>query len=328
MQCINHLKQWGIAVHNFHDTQGGLPPACIYALRPTLYMILFPYMEHQGLYDAMQNYTGHNGTTGNNLFDKATSTYTPTDYCRAGVDWYKSIVANETVSGFAGIPYFFCPSMNSVGTHKSEGDNRGPVIDYTFLTAMRNKTQTADWSWVCMNANPSTKAHAVQANQVGPFRLPQLTYTGSKTGTATGDSNYVARWEWQDTIARWSDGTSNQWTISEKHVPVWAVTGDSARANEWLGSYGRLRDGVVGFTAARPVSANSFLFARSPNDLLTSAPELGPLPGSHPTLGSYHPGVVGVLYGDSSVHPISVTLTPDTAWSLTSVDDGEVINAP
>ncbi|MDR3198030.1 MAG: DUF1559 domain-containing protein, partial [Planctomycetaceae bacterium] len=309
-----------------HDTQNGLPPACIYALRPTLYMILFPYMERQNLYEAMQNYTGHNGSTNNNLFDKATSTHTPNDFCRSGVDWYKSIVANGTIKDFASTPYFFCPSRSSVGTHKEQGDNRGPIIDYTLLTAMRNKTQTADWSWVCMNANPSTKPHAVQANQVGPFRLPLLTYTSGKTGTATGDSNYVAQWTWQDTIARWSDGTSNQWTLSEKHVPTWAIADDNANANQWLGSYARLRDGTVGFTVARLVSANSFLFARSANDILTNT-VTAPVPSKHPTLGSAHSGIVGVLYGDGSVHAISVTLFPDIAQSLTAVDDGGINSA-
>ncbi|MDR0338352.1 MAG: DUF1559 domain-containing protein, partial [Planctomycetaceae bacterium] len=29
MQCSNHMKQVGLAVHNFHDTRQGLPPGGI-----------------------------------------------------------------------------------------------------------------------------------------------------------------------------------------------------------------------------------------------------------------------------------------------------------
>ncbi|MDR2761529.1 MAG: DUF1559 domain-containing protein [Planctomycetaceae bacterium] len=328
MQCTNNLKQQGLAIHNFHDTQNGLPPACIYALRPTIYMLLFPYLERQGLYDAMQNYKGHNGTLNNNLFAKATATYTPTDFCRAGVDWYRSIVSDGSIDGFARVPQFFCPSRSTLGTHKSIGDNRGPINDYTFLTTMRNKNQTADWSWVCMNANPTTKPHAVQSNQVGPFRLPLLTFTDGRTGNATGDSNYVADWQWQDTFTRYSDGISNQWMLSEKHVPAWAVKTDNAAANHWLGSYGRIRDGVIAFTSARLVSANSFVIARSPSDELSSTLDTTPSPSTHPTLGSAHAGIFNSLYGDGSIHSISVTLSPDIAWSYTSVDDGGIVSSP
>jgi hypothetical protein len=328
MQCTNNLKQQGLAIHNFHDTQEGLPPACIYALRPTIYMLLFPYLERQSLYDAMQNYTGHNGTTGNNLLAKATETYTPTGFCQSGVDWYKSIVANGTISEFAKVPQFFCPSRSVLGTHKSAGENRGPIIDYTFLTAMRNKLQTAGWSWVCMNADPTTSPHAVQNNQVGPFRLPNLIFTNGRTGTETGDSNYIADWQWKDTLARYNDGISNQWMFCEKHVPVWAVETDNNAANHWLGNYGRIRDGITAFTSARHVSANSFLIARSPADELTATANTLPVQGSHPTLGSAHSGIFNVLYGDGSIHSLPVTLSPNIAWCYTSVDDGETVSGP
>jgi prepilin-type N-terminal cleavage/methylation domain-containing protein len=51
MQCTNHQKQIGIAIHNFHNSKNVLPPICIYADRPTILMILFPYLEQQALHE-------------------------------------------------------------------------------------------------------------------------------------------------------------------------------------------------------------------------------------------------------------------------------------
>jgi prepilin-type N-terminal cleavage/methylation domain-containing protein len=52
-QCVNHLKQIGLAVHNFHDSQNALPPICLFADRPTFHMFLFPYIEAPSVYSAL-----------------------------------------------------------------------------------------------------------------------------------------------------------------------------------------------------------------------------------------------------------------------------------
>jgi hypothetical protein len=58
--CTNHLKQIGLAVHNFHDTRSALPPISIIGVdnagnefrrSPSVWVHLFPFMEQQSLYD-------------------------------------------------------------------------------------------------------------------------------------------------------------------------------------------------------------------------------------------------------------------------------------
>jgi prepilin-type N-terminal cleavage/methylation domain-containing protein len=62
-QCINQMRQWGIAFHNYHDTMmqlplgssgGANPPT----LRRTYVMFLWPYIEQANL-DSKNNYSNH-----------------------------------------------------------------------------------------------------------------------------------------------------------------------------------------------------------------------------------------------------------------------------
>ncbi|PQO28804.1 DUF1559 domain-containing protein [Blastopirellula marina] len=50
-QCINNLKQVGLAVHNFHDTNGELPPSRVQYEYLGWSALLLPFMEQNNLYD-------------------------------------------------------------------------------------------------------------------------------------------------------------------------------------------------------------------------------------------------------------------------------------
>jgi hypothetical protein len=54
MQCSNHLKQIGLALQNYHDGYGTLPPAYVADAegKPmhSWRVLILPYMEHKGLY--------------------------------------------------------------------------------------------------------------------------------------------------------------------------------------------------------------------------------------------------------------------------------------
>jgi len=66
-QCLNNLKQLGLAMHNFHDATKKLPPqtannknSCCFG---TWQMAILPYVEQNALWTAYVNYGG-NATTG------------------------------------------------------------------------------------------------------------------------------------------------------------------------------------------------------------------------------------------------------------------------
>jgi prepilin-type N-terminal cleavage/methylation domain-containing protein/prepilin-type processing-associated H-X9-DG protein len=54
MKCTNHLKQWGLAMHNHHDTVGRLPYGSTNDAhankRKTWVLFLWPYIEQDNLY--------------------------------------------------------------------------------------------------------------------------------------------------------------------------------------------------------------------------------------------------------------------------------------
>jgi prepilin-type N-terminal cleavage/methylation domain-containing protein len=57
-QCSNHLKQWGLAMHNYHDIQGSLPIGMASTPRHTWVISVLPHMEQSATYNAYDQKVG------------------------------------------------------------------------------------------------------------------------------------------------------------------------------------------------------------------------------------------------------------------------------
>ena len=66
IQCGNNMKQWGVAIHNYHSANNVLPPPGLKTdTRPASWIVaLLPYMEQQDLYDAWDGFVGECGYLG------------------------------------------------------------------------------------------------------------------------------------------------------------------------------------------------------------------------------------------------------------------------
>ena len=316
MSCGNNLKQIGIAVHNFHDTRDGLPPLCLFNLRPTIHMFLWPFVEQSALYEM---------AVSDKMFAKATKAL-DTSIPTSGLGtWFTNIPA-EAQRAVGSVSIYRCPSSNGPQGIKATGtvNERGPLTDYVGLAAMRNGTylDVAAWSF-----HPD---HGFQPERlepfVGPFRAPII----KMFEDSTNNHRSIANWELRDTMSWWTDGTSNQFIFAEKHIPDWALpeTGISA-GNYWNGTY-LLGRASFAFNPARIVLSSGNLFARTPSETATSDITKGPtnISSNQYGLGSSHTGVVNFLLGDGSVRSVTVTTPPRIIWQLTNVNDGEHVALP
>lgn len=50
ISCANNLKQIGLAMHHYHDTQGFLPPTRLAEQQATWAVLILPYLEQDNLY--------------------------------------------------------------------------------------------------------------------------------------------------------------------------------------------------------------------------------------------------------------------------------------
>jgi len=125
-QCRNHLKQIGLALHNYHDTHltfpasvysSGRSPSGGLVTNVTGWIMLLPFLDQAPLYNqfdfnhATGTYDGGGNCPDSSLFPVSGGTPTKS---LAGTD--AGITANVAL-GSTIIPVFFCPS--DPGTQKS-----------------------------------------------------------------------------------------------------------------------------------------------------------------------------------------------------------------
>ncbi|MDR0869891.1 MAG: DUF1559 domain-containing protein, partial [Planctomycetaceae bacterium] len=294
MQCTNNLKQYGLAVHNFHDTRQGLPPSCIGYIgtespattdaqkhgRASFWVFILPFMEQQSLYDFVSEKTNSFslGCNGTNLWNFASAT-------AAERDTYQSTLGSVSV--------FLCPSRRGeAGSYLGKTDAQdsqriyGPQGDYAILVG-RQSTSWSNW----LQYQNATDTNMTDG-QRGAFR------------TVVWQGNNPLNWTLRDNFSWMSDGTSNQLLIGEKliYFDAIGVCRDAAAANRpYVGDCSIFAAGEwKTIPTARSFNAHiENNYKKAPKDAYTE---------TSAQWGSSHPGVVNFLIGDGSVRALSVTI--------------------
>ena len=358
MQCSNNLKQIGLAVHNFHDARKGLPPSALNCYGPSIFVLLYPYIERQQLYDYLAALPLVNGGQhGDGIGSFLLPNVSPAN---PGANVWNNM-GTEMRSQFSSVSAYCCPSRrgggpvyletesnNSGGSGiNHEGTVLGPQGDYAFVCVTGEP-----WSETSYGApnfglwwyNGSHLASIIGLAR-GPFRVaqvdnPQILASPDLLWCTSAKSGYP-----RDSFSRLVDGTSNQFLFGEKHIPLrrlglcGGANNTEIQQNSGDCSY-LVTGGYYGPSGtSKFVSASRALFFAT--GALTGTPTPYQLPLANPKehedgsprydygFGSYHPGVCQFVLGDGSVASVSVT-TPvvPILFALGAVNDGLAVSLP
>jgi len=353
MQCTNHLKQKGLAVHNFHDAQQGLPPAIIAVGRASVFVMLWPYLEQGAMFDGMISSGKSDGDKGigggprndilKELFDV---TGGGTNMAVTGFTWYDSLTDSEKTA-LASVSVVKCPTRRG-GAAKTTDDAafRGPQADYVFpvvasenpITGQLTATSWSslmDWTWWPWEARGR--------DAQGPFRIADSDYVerninvpGVNGGAAFNPihQRFISYWRVRDDLSFWIDGTSNQLMFGEKAIGTdrLGMCENSTTTRDdcsYLSTAGRSPHhthlgrifGTLSWSGSNMASRT---FTRN-----FSHPIARPTTGNQSEhFGSWHPGVCNFAMGDGAVRAVSITTPAETLYFLANVNDGRAVALP
>ena len=328
MQCSNHLRQIGLAIHNFHDTHNGIPPSAIHTGRMSMWGFIYPHIEQLALYDHL---AGRHFEVPSGIME-----LTDAEWWNGGGSAGPGLT-NEQKIAFGSVSIYLCPSRRS-GTQyvditteeQADAAAPGPQTCYAMVfDAIEHSPVFPQMGW--MFATDQHNPYHV-SNHVGPFRLavpgpipsPNLLWQGWRASRP------------RDTFAWFVDGSSNQFLVGEKHIPI-SVLGQCGRGTlgwdrreTYSGDCSYLSLGVWGINS----SGRSFMtwegektLARGPNAFISSA-AADYVPTHHYNFGSHHPGIVNFLIGDGSARTVSTGTSHHVLRAYAQVNSRQAVSLP
>ncbi len=288
-QCQNNLKQLGIAVHAYHDQQGGLPPTrvCREACA-TWPVLIMPYIE-QG-----------------NVFQLWNSTNPP-------FPW--QFKDQPAAAREAQIKIFYCPSRrtNGISPAAQNGGTNGGVAgatgDYAACVGDgRNQ-----------NIQSSTGAFTTAFVRTDPVYPTSGTCTSDDPCGDVIDQYRIIEFRSRLNLMSITDGTSNTLLIGEKHVRPDRI-GMSTEDRAYF-------SGQNFITAERSAGCTTIDTNGVCSGGLRPLAPFPTFAGSNwaRIFGSWHAGVTQFVMADGSVRALRNSIDVTTLRRLATRADGEVI---
>ncbi|MFO0951011.1 MAG: DUF1559 domain-containing protein [Isosphaeraceae bacterium] len=295
IQCVNNLKQLGLAVHNYHDINGALPPGRIWSnsgfptifagqQNTTWFCLMLPLFEQGSLANAYNYSLGAEGPLGS-----------------AGPIGY---IANSTV-GATKLSVFQCPSDRSVTwfIHPAYG---GPLLS-TFPVSKGN--YVVSWGNTSWGRTSGVNSASYLQSAFGHLMNINLARITDGTSNTVIMAEILQGGQYDVRGLIWSSIPGGS-SFETRFTPN--GTKDFFNQNtggDWLNNAPQF-----GFCTSEPVLRLPCTANAGDNDAFAGA-------------RSRHPGGVNVVMGDGSVRFVKDTVNHPIWIGLNTISSGEVISA-
>jgi len=290
-QCINNLKQIGIAIHNYESSASSLPSGISGCCNGTWQTFILPFMEQGSLSNAYNFNTPRYSDAWNTT---VTYSYVAALLCPSDVP------AKSTSTAFGGKAGLITSHNYVANLGQTDLDQEDGVVDAVFGGTLN--FAGAPFSWIAPYSNSS---HNASSNKGQAITFASIT---------DGLSNTMFCSE----------------LIAGKGGDVRGVTwwGDSAGFTANLPPNSRLFDLIYASYACEYPSGNNnppcaVASAKAPATSVNAAP----VPFLYMSARSRHAGGVNTLMGDGSVKFIKNSIDTRTWRALSTSRGGEVISS-
>ena len=337
-QCVNNLKQIGLAFHNYISVNDSVPPASVPIRQSFSYLArLLPYLEQQNIYNACNFMVGERwgsqvgAEAGTNVL--AAPPFCLGGECNAGDNWAgmnASAIANQITS-------FLCPS-------DTEPASGGQIW-------LGGRAQLVGVFNYPLNIGLNPYRGGTQGVSNGPTYFPSWSLWATQFGKSPIYQNISA--EGTVTLAKFTDGTSNtvlasEWLKGDGKAPASSKDGlgqtytSTSTANAFAG---QLNADVLYAAACQSATARNWTWkgdwwisAQSSTYSHTQTPnrkscyyqgtgQPGAAVVNALTASSRHPGGVNTVFGDGSVKFIKSTVNAMAWYALATPNGGEVVSS-
>lgn len=295
-QCVNNMKQIGLALHNYESSLGALPPpklrsASCYGLYPAVNGMPAGAVLNTTGFTLILNYLEQTTLSNAYNFSQASSNAIGWTSTTKNMILIGNSAANTTVVGSL-VSAYVCPS---------DPNNQPPI------------TVTNSVPYYMQNGRRSN--YVMMASRYTEYDCPA--YQGSVPADAgiffTDDATQ---------LQGITDGLSNTVMIGESQQIKWSTSyGPFWGAGAHTSSHGTVYPPTHAWAPTTLPNAPWFQYGSWTNDQNPKKLQYAW------RVGSFHPGGINVTMGDGSVRFIKNSINAYTWWSLQTRRGGEVISA-